>query len=99
ADEDGVVLPAAGENVHHLPDLEIAAEHGIDPPLSRALGEIHRELIEVGCFATSRARLAWCARRARCSVFLARARDDRGELGAQLVERKFLKLAAHLEQH
>ena len=30
ADQNGVVLAAAGENVDHLADFEIARQHGID---------------------------------------------------------------------
>src|SRR5690606_9557113 len=45
--EDRVVLPATSEDVHHLAHLEIAAEHGIDLPLPRLLGEVDRVLVEV----------------------------------------------------
>ena len=45
--EDGVVLPAPGENVDHLADFEIAAQHRIDLAVARVLGEVDGVLIEM----------------------------------------------------
>jgi hypothetical protein len=54
ADEDRVVLPAAGQDVDHLPDLEVAAEHRVEPAPPRALGEVDGELVEVRRLAAGR---------------------------------------------
>ena len=47
ADQNRIVLAAPGENVHHLPYLEIAGQHRIDLPLLGFVGEVHRVLVEV----------------------------------------------------
>ena len=47
ARQDRVVLPAAGEDVHHLADLEVAPQHRIDLALARVLRQVDRELIQV----------------------------------------------------
>ena len=48
AGEDRVVLPAAGQDIDHLPDLDIAAENGIDLAALGLGGEVDGELIERG---------------------------------------------------
>ena len=50
AGEDRIVLPAAGEDVDHLADLGVAAQHGVDLPLPGAEREIDGELVEAGRF-------------------------------------------------
>ena len=47
ADEDRVVLPPAGQDVHDLPHLEIAPQHRVDFALLGLLGEIDGVLIQV----------------------------------------------------
>ena len=46
ADQDGVVLRAAREHLHHAADLLVAADDGVDLALARALGEVDRVLLE-----------------------------------------------------
>ena len=40
ADQDGVVLGPAGQDLHHAPDLVVAADHGVQPAPAGPLGEI-----------------------------------------------------------
>ena len=60
AGQDRIVLAAPRQDVDHLADLEIAAQHRIDLAVARVLGEIHGELIQVRRLAAA----AW-RRRAR----------------------------------
>ena len=46
ADEHGVVLGAAGEDLHHAADLLVAADDGIELALARQLGEVAAVLLE-----------------------------------------------------
>jgi len=46
AGQDGVVLSAPDEDIHHLADLEIAPENRIDFSPSGLFGEIDGELIQ-----------------------------------------------------
>ena len=46
AGEDRVVLPAPQQNVDHLPDLGVAADHRVDVAVAGALGEIGRVLVQ-----------------------------------------------------
>ena len=88
AGEDGVVLAAARQDIDHLADLEIAAQHGIDLALLGVLGEVDGVLIEVGRLA---ARLGGARRRPaaeagacrRIRRVLARIRQDGGQYFAQ----------------
>ena len=45
-----IVLPAAGENIHHLPDFEIPSEDRVKIPLESPFREIVRVLIELRGF-------------------------------------------------
>ncbi len=58
AGEDRVVLAAAQQDVDHLADLEVAAEHRVDLAVAGGLGEVLRELVEVGRLAAARAGFA-----------------------------------------
>ncbi|MNS53637.1 hypothetical protein D3C72_863980 [compost metagenome] len=51
--EDRVVLAAAGEDVDHLPHLELATEHRVDPAFASALREVDGVLIEGWGFAVA----------------------------------------------
>jgi hypothetical protein len=51
ADEDGVVLPAAGEDLDGLLDLLLAADHRVDAALAGLAGEVAPELVERGGLA------------------------------------------------
>ncbi|MNO77453.1 hypothetical protein D3C76_685640 [compost metagenome] len=57
ADHDRIVLPPAGEDVDHLADRAVAAEHRIEPALAGLLGEVvgeafeHRLALGGGCGA------------------------------------------------
>ncbi len=51
ADQNGIVLTPAGENIDHLADLGIARQHGIHFALAGVLGQIDGVLIEVGRLA------------------------------------------------
>ena len=46
AGEDRVVLPPARQDVDHLPDLEVAAEHRVDLALPGARGQVDGVLVE-----------------------------------------------------
>ena len=46
AGENGVVLPAAQQNVHQLADLRIATDHRIDMAIAGPLGQVGGELVE-----------------------------------------------------
>ena len=46
ADQHGVVLGAAGEDLDHAPDLVIAADHRVELALLRRLGEVAPEALE-----------------------------------------------------
>ncbi len=46
ADEDGIVLRAAGEDLHDPLDLRLAADHGVQLCLGRELREVAAELVE-----------------------------------------------------
>src|SRR5262249_28815141 len=45
-DEDGVVLPPAGQDVDDLPHLAMPAEDRVDEPVARPLGEVGGELLQ-----------------------------------------------------
>src|SRR6185436_8074795 len=85
ADADGIVLPAAGQDVDHLPDLPVAAEHRVDLVLARLPGEVVGVLAERGVAAgadrRAAARRAAARGRGRARAHevrpLARAGDDR----------------------
>ncbi|MNH94304.1 hypothetical protein D3C87_1209020 [compost metagenome] len=51
--EDRIVLAAAGEDVDHLPHLEFAAQHRVDPAFASALREVDGVLIEGWGFAVA----------------------------------------------
>ena len=77
AGQDRVVLAAARQDVDHLADLEIAAQHRIDLALLGVLGEVDGELIEVGRLAARlRARRAQPARLAAAAAGSARSRAN-----------------------
>ena len=46
ADQDGVVLLAAREDLHHALDLGLAADDGVELALGRHLGQVAPELVE-----------------------------------------------------
>ena len=98
AGEDGVVLAAAREDIDDLPDLEIAAQHGIDLAFLGVLREVDSELIEVGRLAArfGRARRAGrgSGRGGRLKRVLERILHDRGQLLAQGVRLDLLQLFA-----
>ena len=54
AGEDRVVLPPAREDVDHLADLGVAAEHRVDLAALGLVGEVGGELVESRRFAVSR---------------------------------------------
>ena len=64
----GIVLPAARENVHHLPDLEIASQHRVDLARFGAAGEVDGELIQVRRLAAGRGTPAPCPPSAPAAV-------------------------------
>ncbi len=68
AGQDRVVLAAADQDVDHLADLGLAADHRVDLPLPGPLGQVDRELVEGR-------RLGHAGRLRACSVI-------RGRLGA-----------------
>ena len=59
ADQDGVVLAAAGQDIDHLADLEIARQHRVHFALAGVLGQVDGVLIEVGGLAARGARRAF----------------------------------------
>ena len=46
ADQDGVVLLAARENLHHALDLPVASDDRVDAPFAGQPREVHAELVE-----------------------------------------------------
>ena len=99
--QDGVVLAAANQDVHHLADLKIASEDGIDLAFSGFLGKIDGELIQrLGARGSSR----W-SRRLTCSgssghiLVFARAGDDVAEMLAQRFHRNLLEGLGACRQH
>ncbi len=46
ADQDGVVLAAAGENLLHAADLLVPADHGVELPAGSHLREVRRVLLQ-----------------------------------------------------
>ncbi len=51
--EDGIILAAAGEDVHDLADFEIAAKDGVYFAFAGVFGEVDGELIEIGRFTSA----------------------------------------------
>src|SRR5438270_4666218 len=64
ADENRVVLGAAGEDLHHALDLASPPNHGVELLLTRERGEVAAELVEDE--GPARGRLAGAGARARC---------------------------------
>jgi hypothetical protein len=106
AGEDGVVLPAAHEDVDDLPDLFVAAGNRVELALPRPLGEVDRVALERLLLAHRRrrdgaARLAGLAgsRRARAAAVagahrvLGGAADDAREVGDEVVGADLVELA------
>jgi len=63
AREDRIVLPPPRQDVDHLADLEVAADHRVDLALTRPGGEVLRELVEAGSLGGARHGFAVRARR------------------------------------
>src|SRR5690606_23209012 len=102
ANQDRIVLSAAGEDVHHLADFEIAAQHRIELALTSALGEVDGELIEVGGLPRAAYRAlaggAWrCG--AGCPRAFNRFGDDGGELLLQVLGADLLELPTDPADH
>src|SRR5690606_7788263 len=91
ADGDRVVLPTSAEDVDHLLDFAIAAEHRIDLPLAGLLGKVDGEPSKraVRRYAATAASGLLAARRRRCVLgkppgLLLRRLDDGVEVAAQV---------------
>ena len=98
AREDGVVLPAAHQDVDHLADLVLAAHDRVELLLAGALGQVDRELRERLLLAHGggRDRLGPLRRRARGGrLLLGRSREDLRELVGQDVRVDLQELARH----
>ena len=54
AGQDRVVLAAADQDIDHLADLGLAADHRVDFSLPRPLGQVDRVLVERGRLARCR---------------------------------------------
>ena len=99
ADQNGVVLTPAGENIDHLADLGIARQHGVHFALAGVLGQVDGVLIEVGGLAAG----AGPRRAFRRGGFGGRhflafggIGDDRQEVLLEGVGRDLLQLSADL---
>ena len=92
AGQDRVVLPAAGEDVDDLADLEVAADDRVDLALLGPVGQVHGELIERRRLGVAGRPWAAVAARLRLPgdrrlLFLGRAADDRRQLVADVLRR------------
>ena len=85
------------EDVHHLADLEVPPQDGVECSLARPFSEVEGELIEVRCLAAGRAggRFAECER-PRGGGFFDGALDDRREVLAEALARYLAELPAGL---
>src|SRR5216684_848713 len=93
--EDGIVLAAPGEDVHHLTDFEVPSQHRVERPLARPLGEVHGVLIEVWGLAPWRARRGFARSDWRGGGTLFNgALHDGGEILAQALGRDLPELFA-----
>ena len=99
ARQNWIVLPAPGEDIHHLPDLEIASKHRIDLSVLCVLGEVNGVLIQIRRLAASRAR-----ERRRISgvvgvgslLLFPRPGNDAEKILSQRFRRYSLQLLAHV---
>ena len=80
AGEDRVVLTSAAQDVDHLPDLGLAREHGVHPPLAGLLRDVSRVAVQGGCLG--------CAARAGCGEVSAGGVGDGADLAVLLGARR-----------
>ena len=88
ADEHGVVLLAAREDLHHALDLGLAADHGVELALDGGLRQVAAELVE-----ELRALRLLARRDARAGLAAARAGEHPDDLVADL-----LRIRVEVEQ-
>ncbi len=98
AGEDGIVLPATGENVDDLANLRIAPEDRIDFPLLRIAGQVDGVLVEIGRLATDGlgriARACGGTNRRAAGGCLLRERQDAHQILAQSIGIDLLEFLA-----
>src|SRR5690606_20634456 len=86
ADEHGVVLGAAAEDLHDAADLVLATDHGVELALARELGEVAAEGLERGGLDVLLAVVAGGAGGGRIGVLGGTALLGAGELRVELAE-------------
>ncbi len=102
AREDRVVLPAAGEDVDHLPYFELTAQHRVDAAFAGALGKVDRVLVQRRGLAAGLARRAhwrrWAGQRAGLPG-LGATLHQRGKVQAQVIGVDFFQLRCRGDHH
>ena len=97
AHQNRIVLAPSGQDVDHLTDLEVPAEHGVEGALARPLGQVDGVLIEIRSLAPDRARRPFARRRETGSLsLLDRVLHDARKVLTQAFRRDLCELLAHL---
>ncbi|MNE08762.1 hypothetical protein D3C81_718880 [compost metagenome] len=100
--EDRVVLAAAGQDIDHLPYLELAAQNRVDATFAGTLGQVDGVLVKgrgfAVAFAGRRDCCRWACQRAG-ELRLGAAFDQGGEVQAQVIRVDFLQLRRRGDDH
>ena len=89
AHQDGIVLAAAREDIDHLADFEIAAQHRVDLALPGVFREVDGVLVEVRSLAAGLGLLAFRRRRSRPRRTVRLSSSDCATMFGEILAQRF----------